>query len=274
MQKFKTESKKLLDLMANSIYTNRDIFLRELISNASDAIDKLAFKSLTDTSIAEDGEELEITIAYDKDARTITISDNGIGMTEAELEENLGTIAHSGSEEFKEANAEAQGSTIDIIGQFGVGFYSAFMVAKNVRVISRAAGSDETFVWESDGVEGYTIEPAAEQRPTHGTDVILTLRDEPEATEGDEEEDGGEGEVKHRLVPGGLGVAHMLPPDDGTGATVHHEVGPLVDEGDVVERRFWKEGGEREYADERYAYQRVGIVLCKMIQFRCHVFLF
>ena len=187
MQKFKTESKKLLDLMANSIYTNRDIFLRELISNASDAIDKLAFKSLTDTSIAEDGEELEITIAYDKDARTITISDNGIGMTAAELEENLGTIAHSGSEEFKEANAEAQGSAIDIIGQFGVGFYSAFMVAKNVRVISRAAGSDETFVWESDGVEGYTIEPAAEQRPTHGTDVILTLRDEPEATEGDEE---------------------------------------------------------------------------------------
>ena len=173
--------------MANSIYTNRDIFLRELISNASDAIDKLAFRSLTDTSIAEDGEELEIMISYDKDARTITISDNGIGMTAAELEENLGTIAHSGSEEFKEANAEAQGSAIDIIGQFGVGFYSAFMVAKNVRVISRAAGSDETFVWESDGVEGYTIEPAAEQRPTHGTDVILTLRDEPEATEGDEE---------------------------------------------------------------------------------------
>ncbi len=187
MQKFKTESKKLLDLMANSIYTNRDIFLRELISNASDAIDKLAFRSLTDTSIAEDGEELEIMISYDKDARTITISDNGIGMTRDELEENLGTIAHSGSEEFKAANADAQGSAIDIIGQFGVGFYSAFMVAKNVRVISRAAGSDETFVWESDGVEGYTIEPAAEQRPTHGTDVILTLRDEPEATEGDEE---------------------------------------------------------------------------------------
>lgn len=191
MKKFQTESKKLLDLMANSIYTNRDIFLRELVSNASDAIDKLSFLSLTDSSAKLEDEDLEILLAFDKDARTLTVSDNGIGMTEAELEENLGTIAHSGSEEFKSANSDAQGGEIDIIGQFGVGFYSSFMVAKQVRVVSRAFGSDTTYVWESDGIEGYTIEPATEQRPTHGTDVILTLRDEPEApADGEEAEQG------------------------------------------------------------------------------------
>ena len=191
MMEFRTESKKLLDLMANSIYTNRDIFLRELVSNASDAIDKLSFMSLTDASARLGDEDLEIRLAFDKDARTITISDNGIGMGAEDLERNLGTIAHSGSEEFKAANADAQGGEVDIIGQFGVGFYSSFMVAKNVRVVSRAFGSDETFVWESDGVEGYTIEEAAEQRPTHGTDVILTLRDEPEKPQGDEEAEQG-----------------------------------------------------------------------------------
>ncbi|MBR3158267.1 MAG: molecular chaperone HtpG [Atopobiaceae bacterium] len=189
MKEFRTESKKLLDLMANSIYTNRDIFLRELISNASDAIDKLSFLSLTDSNASLADEDLEIRLAFDKDARTVTVSDNGIGMTAEEMEENLGTIAHSGSEEFKAANGEAQGSEVDIIGQFGVGFYSSFMVAKNVRVVSRAFGSDETYVWESDGAEGYTIEPAAEQRATHGTDVILTLRDEPEAKQGTDEDD-------------------------------------------------------------------------------------
>ena len=189
VKEFRTESKKLLDLMANSIYTNRDIFLRELISNASDAIDKLSFLSLTDSNASLADEDLEIRLAFDKDARTVTVSDNGIGMTAEEMEENLGTIAHSGSEEFKAANGEAQGSEVDIIGQFGVGFYSSFMVAKNVRVVSRAFGSDETYVWESDGAEGYTIEPAAEQRATHGTDVILTLRDEPEAKQGTDEDD-------------------------------------------------------------------------------------
>ena len=181
MKHFKTESKKLLDLMANSIYTNRDIFLRELISNASDAIDKLSFQSLTDSSAKLGDEDLEIRLSFNKDERTITVSDNGIGMTEAELEENLGTIAHSGSEQFKQANAEAQGGEVDIIGQFGVGFYASFMVAKQVRVVSRAFGSDETYVWESNGIEGYTLEPADDQRSTHGTDVILWLRDEPEA---------------------------------------------------------------------------------------------
>ena len=189
MKEFRTESKKLLDLMANSIYTNRDIFLRELVSNASDAIDKLSFLSLTDSAAKLDEEDLEIRLAFDKDARTVTVSDNGIGMTAEEMEENLGTIAHSGSEEFKTANLESQGAEVDIIGQFGVGFYSSFMVAKNVRVVSRAFGSDETYVWESDGAEGYTIEPAAEQRATHGTDVILTLRDNPEAAESTDEDD-------------------------------------------------------------------------------------
>ena len=186
MRKFKTESKKLLDLMINSIYTNKEIFLRELISNASDAVDKLNFKSLTDDSIHVEQGDLAIRLAFDKDARTITISDNGIGMTEAELEKNLGTIAHSGSEEFKEQNAESQGDAVDIIGQFGVGFYSAFMVASKVRVVSRAYGEDEAHVWESDGLEGYTIESA--ERADHGTDVILTLRENVPGKDGEEGE--------------------------------------------------------------------------------------
>lgn len=181
MRKFKTESKKLLDLMINSIYTNREIFLRELISNASDAIDKLYLKSLTDASAKVDQENLAISLAFDKDARTLTVSDNGIGMTAEELEKNLGTIAHSGSEEFKAANAEAQGDAVDIIGRFGVGFYSAFMVAKEVSVVTRAFGSDECNRWTSDGVEGYTIEavPAGDPayRETCGTDVVMILKD-------------------------------------------------------------------------------------------------
>ncbi len=180
MRQFKTESKKLLDLMINSIYTNREIFLRELVSNASDAIDKLEFKALTDSSVQLGDEDHAITLSFDKDARTITVSDNGIGMTEAELDKNLGTIAHSGSEAFKEENAEHQGSDIDIIGQFGVGFYSSFMVAERVRVVSRAFGSDQAFAWESDGVRGYTVEPAKpgerDGEGDHGTDVTLYLR--------------------------------------------------------------------------------------------------
>ena len=183
MRQFKTESKKLLDLMINSIYTNKEIFLRELISNASDAVDKLNFKSLSDSSIKLADGDLAIRIAFDKDARTLTISDNGIGMTAEELENNLGTIAHSGSQEFKRANAEHQGGDVDIIGQFGVGFYSAFMVANRVCVVSRAFGEDTAHVWESDGLEGYTIEDG--ERAEHGTDVILTIR-ENVAGEGDE----------------------------------------------------------------------------------------
>ena len=190
MRKFKTESKKLLDLMINSIYTNREIFLRELVSNASDAIDKLYLKSLTDSSAAVDQANLAINVAFDKDARTITVQDNGIGMTEAELEENLGTIAHSGSEAFKEENAEAQGDAVDIIGRFGVGFYSAFMVAREVSVISRAWGSDECFRWTSDGVEGYTIEPVPADDPAYrktcGTTIVLTLKENTEDASYDE----------------------------------------------------------------------------------------
>ncbi|MEY8339932.1 molecular chaperone HtpG [Adlercreutzia muris] len=192
MRKFKTESKKLLDLMINSIYTNREIFLRELISNASDAVDKLYFRSLTDPDVAVGRDDLAITVAFDAEARTVTVSDNGIGMTKDEMDKNLGTIAHSDSYEFKAARAEeaAEAATegegepkglndltdVDIIGQFGVGFYSAFMVGKKVRVISRAVGSDEAWAWESDGVEGYDMVIA--ERPEHGTDVIVYLKDD------------------------------------------------------------------------------------------------
>ena len=190
MRKFKTESKKLLDLMINSIYTNREIFLRELVSNASDAIDKLYLKSLTDGSVHVDQDNLAINVAFDKDARTITVSDNGIGMAEDELEKNLGTIAHSGSEEFKAANAEAQGDAVDIIGRFGVGFYSAFMVAREVSVTTRAWGSDECFRWTSDGVEGYTIERVAADDPAYratcGTDIVLHLKENTDEASYDE----------------------------------------------------------------------------------------
>ena len=190
MRKFKTESKKLLDLMINSIYTNREIFLRELVSNASDAIDKLYLKSLTDASAQIDQANLAITVTPDKDARTLTISDNGIGMTAEELEKNLGTIAHSGSEEFKAANADKQGDAVDIIGRFGVGFYSAFMVAKEVSVVTRAFGSEECNRWTSDGIEGYTIKavPADDPayRQTAGSDVILTLKDNADEASYDE----------------------------------------------------------------------------------------
>ena len=189
MRKFKTESKKLLDLMINSIYTNREIFLRELISNASDAVDKLYFRSLTDPSVAVGRDDLAITVGYNSDERTVTVSDNGIGMTKDELDKNLGTIAHSDSFEFKAAQAEAAAESepgeakglddltdVDIIGQFGVGFYSAFMVGKKVRVVSRAIGSDEAWAWESDGIDGYDIKPA--ERAEHGTDVIVYLKDD------------------------------------------------------------------------------------------------
>lgn len=189
MKQFKTESKKLLDLMINSIYTNKEIFLRELISNASDAIDKLSFESLTNPDVKVDQSSLAIRLSFDKDARTITVSDNGIGMTKEELDKNLGTIAHSGSEQFKEENAEHQGSDMDIIGQFGVGFYSAFMVAKKVRVVSRAYGADAAYAWESDGVSGYTVEEAKEGERSgaddHGTDVIVYLRDSTEEDDTD-----------------------------------------------------------------------------------------
>ena len=181
-KQFKAESKKLLDLMINSIYTHTEIFLRELISNASDALDKLYFKSLTDDSVGMSKDDFYIRISLDKDARTITISDNGIGMTADELENNLGVIAKSGSQKFKADNADS--ADVEIIGQFGVGFYSSFMVSKNVKVVSKAFGSDEANCWESSGVEGYTITPC--EKETVGTDIILTIADSTDEVNYDE----------------------------------------------------------------------------------------
>lgn len=171
---FKAESKRLLDLMINSIYTHKEIFLRELISNASDAIDKLYFKSLTDDKVGMNKDDFAIRIDIDKDARQIKISDNGIGMTEEELENHLGTIANSGSFKFKSENKMEE--DVDIIGQFGVGFYSAFMVAKEVHVKSRAYGSDQAFEWVSQGADGYQIGPC--DKKNVGTEIILTLKDD------------------------------------------------------------------------------------------------
>ena len=173
-REFKSESKRLLDLMINSIYTNKDIFLRELISNASDAIDKLYYKSLTDKSIKVNKDDLEININFDKDLRTITVSDNGCGMSESDLENNLGTIAKSGSLAFKEMN-EVKNKDIDIIGQFGVGFYSAFMVADEITVISKSYDSEDAYRWNSKGVEGYTLEKC--DKSSVGTDIILHIKD-------------------------------------------------------------------------------------------------
>lgn len=199
MKKFKTESQKLLDLMINSIYTNKEIFLRELISNSSDAVDKLYFRSLVDETVKINRADLAITVAFDETEKTITVSDNGIGMSKEDLDKNLGTIAHSDSYEFKAEQAANAAQTeaevgsdkpglddvsptatpsadVDIIGQFGVGFYAAFMVGKKVRVVSRAYGSDEAWAWESNGVDGYTIKEAT--RAEHGTDVIVYLKDD------------------------------------------------------------------------------------------------
>ena len=175
-KQFKTESQKLLDMMVNSIYTHKEIFLRELISNASDAVDKLYFKSLTDTSIPLSKSDYAIWIKADKEARTLVISDNGIGMNEDELENNLGTIAKSGSFDFKRDNEKQDG--VDIIGQFGVGFYSAFMVASKIQVKSKPYGSDCAFLWTSEGASGYTIEPCDKQ--SFGTEITLFIKEDTE----------------------------------------------------------------------------------------------
>ncbi len=175
MKQFKTESKRMLDLMINSIYTNREIFLRELLSNCSDAIDKLYYKSLTEGISGLTRDDFAIKIVVDKDNRTLTVSDNGIGMTEEELENNLGTIAKSGSYAFKTEGLD-ENTDIDIIGQFGVGFYSSFMVAKKVEVISKAFGADQAYKWSSEGADGYDVTPC--EKATVGTDVILYLKDD------------------------------------------------------------------------------------------------
>ncbi|MDR0446594.1 MAG: molecular chaperone HtpG [Oscillospiraceae bacterium] len=182
-RQFKSESKRILDLMIGSIYTHREIFLRELISNASDAIDKLCYIALTDDKLGLTREDFKIEITRDPEARTLTVSDNGVGMTAEDLESNLGVIARSGSLKFKnqlsaDGAQDKASSGIDIIGQFGVGFYSAFMVAKKVTVISRAYGSDSANMWESSGSDGYVISPA--ERAAFGTDVIMQLKDDAE----------------------------------------------------------------------------------------------
>lgn len=176
MKQFKAESKRLLDLMINSIYTHKEIFLRELISNASDAIDKLYYHALSDGNTGLNRDDFSIELAIDKENRTLTITDNGCGMTKEELENNLGVIAKSGSLAFKQENEAKE--DIDIIGQFGVGFYSAFMVAANVKVYSRSYGADEAYVWESNGAEGYTVEPC--EKASNGTQIVLTIKEDTE----------------------------------------------------------------------------------------------
>ena len=175
-KQFKAESQRLMDLMINSIYTNKEIFLREIISNASDAMDKLAYTALTDEKVGLNRDDFAVTITRDENARTITVSDNGIGMSKEDLEENLGTIAKSGSLSFKQAMEEKE--DIDIIGQFGVGFYSAFMVASSITVITKKYGEDTAWKWVSDGADGYTIEECSKAVP--GTDIIMTLKEDSE----------------------------------------------------------------------------------------------
>ena len=175
-KQFKAESKRLLDLMINSIYTNREIFLREIISNASDAIDKLCYLSLTDTNVGMSRADYKIDVIPNKDERTLTVRDNGIGMTAEECENNLGVIAKSGTLKFRDEmdKEQAEGEDLSIIGQFGVGFYSAFMVADEVTVITRKYGEDMGVKWTSRGADGYTVAPC--EKETVGTDVIMHIK--------------------------------------------------------------------------------------------------
>ena len=178
-KQFKAESKRLLDLMINSIYTHKEIFLREIISNASDAIDKLCYLSLTDDKVGMNRDDFQITLTIDKDNRTLTVSDNGIGMDENDLENNLGVIANSGSFRFKgELEGKEETSDTDIIGQFGVGFYSAFMVADQITVVTKKYGCDQAYRWQSSGVDGYTIEPC--EKAAVGTDIIMHIKPDTE----------------------------------------------------------------------------------------------
>ena len=177
-KEFKAESKRLLDMMINSIYTHKEIFLREIISNASDAIDKLCYLSLTDDKVGLKREDFQITLTIDKENRTLTVSDNGIGMDESDLENNLGVIANSGSLQFKGELEGKVTTDTDIIGQFGVGFYSAFMVADEITVITKKYGCDQAYRWQSTGVDGYTIEPC--EKDTVGTDIIMHIKPDSE----------------------------------------------------------------------------------------------
>ena len=181
-KQFKAESKRLLDLMINSIYTHKEIFLRELISNASDAIDKLGYLSLTDDKVGMSREDFAIALIPDEEAGTLTVRDNGIGMDQEELENNLGVIARSGTLQFRQ-ETEGSEQAADVIGQFGVGFYSAFMVSDHITVVTKKYGSDTAYRWESDGVDGYTVEPC--EKDTVGTDIILHIKKDPEDEPGE-----------------------------------------------------------------------------------------
>lgn len=181
-KQFQAESKRLLEMMINSIYTQKEIFLRELISNSSDAIDKLYYRALTDEAISFEQDRYAIHISADKEARTLTLTDTGIGMTKDELETNLGTIAKSGSLGFKKTNEMKDGH--DIIGQFGVGFYAAFMVADQVSVVSKSVDSDQAYKWQSDGSDGYTIEEAT--KDVVGTEITLHIKENTEDESFDE----------------------------------------------------------------------------------------
>ena len=172
-KEFQAESKRLLDLMINSIYTHKEIFLREIISNASDAIDKLCYKSLTDENVGTKREDFRITIQADPDARTLTVSDNGVGMDESDLENNLGVIASSGTFQFRK-EMDKESSDLDVIGQFGVGFYSAFMVADRISVITKKYGESQAYRWESDGADGYTVTPC--EKDSVGTDIVMHIK--------------------------------------------------------------------------------------------------
>ncbi len=174
-KEFQAESKRLLDLMINSIYTHREIFLREIISNASDAIDKLSYRSLTDETVGMKREDFAIRITADPENRVLTVSDNGVGMDESDLENNLGVIASSGTFQFRqELDEDKDGSDVDVIGQFGVGFYSAFMVADHIAVVTKKFGSGQAYRWESDGADGYTIAPC--EKDTVGPDIIIHIK--------------------------------------------------------------------------------------------------
>ena len=185
-KQFKAQSKRMLDLMINSVYTHKEIFLREIISNASDALDKLCYKALTDQGLGLARADFFIELKPDEEARTLTISDNGIGMSKEELEENLGTIAKSGSLDFKQGlvaqetpeSEQLAGTPVDIIGQFGVGFYSAFMVADKVTVTSKAYGETQAWKWESTGADGYTVSPC--EKESAGTDIVMSIKPDSE----------------------------------------------------------------------------------------------
>ena len=216
MKQFQAESKRLLDMMINSIYTHKEIFLRELISNASDAIDKLYYRALKDGDTGLNRDDFSITIEADKDKRTLTITDNGVGMTKDELDNNLGVIAKSGSLNFKKENERQE--DIDIIGQFGVGFYSAFMVSDDVTVVSRAYGSDEAWCWHSTGAEGYTIEPC--EKDSNGTVITLHIKDNSEEDNYDEYLDQYVAFVGSNNYAGGVTAGEYIAEHAPEGSTV------------------------------------------------------